>query len=124
MIAWFCIRPRRSTRIAVGLVFLCIVGWWITIPEERQQQLEEEISKLQANVDLLKVESFSRQQVMNDPNYLQEAWPRLDQTENCKIIECVINKIVITRDEIEIDLCHLPSSEDMSKRDRSLHDSV
>jgi hypothetical protein len=82
LIAWFCIRPRRSTRIAVGLVFLCIVGWWITIPEERQQQLEEEISKLQANVDLLKVESFSRQQVMNDPNYLQEAWPRLDQTEN------------------------------------------
>jgi site-specific DNA recombinase len=89
--------------------------------EERQKQLEEETSKLQADVDLLKIDSFSRDQVMNDANYLQDAWPSLDQAEKRKIVECITNKIVIAKNEVEIDLCYLPSSKHMSKRDRSLH---
>ncbi len=91
--------------------------------EERQKQLDEEISKLQADVDLLKVDSFSREQVMNDATYLQEAWPRLDQVEKRKIVECITNRIVIDKGDVEIDLCYLPSSKDMSKRDRSLRGS-
>jgi len=91
--------------------------------EERQKQLEEETSKLQADVDLLKIDSFSRDQVMNDANYLQDAWPSLDQAEKRKIVECITNKIVIAKNEVEIDLCYLPSSKHMSKRDRSLHGS-
>jgi site-specific DNA recombinase len=91
--------------------------------EEQQKQLDEEIAKLQADVDLLKVDSFSRDQVMNDAYYLQEAWPRLEGQEKRKIVECITNKIVISKDEIEIDLCYVPSSKDMSKRDRSLRGS-
>jgi len=44
------------------------------------------------DVDLLKIDSFSRDQVMNDANYLQDAWPGLDQTEKRKIVECITNK--------------------------------
>jgi hypothetical protein len=91
--------------------------------EERQKQLEEETSKLQADVGLLKIDSFSRDQVMNDANYLQDAWPSLDQAERRKIVECITNKIVIAKNEVEIDLCYLPSSKHMSKRDRSLRGS-
>lgn len=57
---------------------------------------------------------------MNDANYLQDAWPSLDQAEKRKIVECITNKIVIAKNEVEIDLCYLPSSKHMSKRDRSL----
>ena len=53
---------------------------------------------------------------MNDANYLQDAWPGLDQTEKRKIVECITNKIVIAKNEVEIDLCYLPSSKHMSKR--------
>jgi hypothetical protein len=63
--------------------------------EERQKQLEEETAKLQADVDLLKIDSFSRDQVIDDANYLQEAWPRLEGQEKRKIVECITNKIVI-----------------------------
>jgi site-specific DNA recombinase len=91
--------------------------------EEQQKQLDAEIVRLQADLDLLKVDSFSRDQVMNDAHYLQDAWPRLEHFEKRKIVECITNKIVIGKDEIEIDLCYLPSSKDMSKRDRSLRGS-
>ena len=91
--------------------------------EERQKQLDEELARLQADVDLLKMDSFSRDQVLDDANYLEEAWPRLEAQEKRKIMECITNKIVITKNEVEIDLCYLPSSKDMSKRDRSLRGS-
>ena len=91
--------------------------------EGRQKQIEEEITKLQADVDLLKIDSFSRDQVMNDATYLQEAWPSLDQVEKRKIVDSITNKIVISKNEVEIDLCYLPSSKDISKRDRSLRGS-
>ena len=36
------------------------------------------------------------------------------------IAECIINKIVISKEEITIDLCYLPSSKEPSKRNWSL----
>jgi hypothetical protein len=91
---------------------------------ERQKQLEEEISKLQVDMDLLKTYSFSRDQVMNDANYLQDAWPDLDQPEKRKIVESITNKIVIAKNEVEKKLCYLPSSRNMSKRVRCLLDTA
>ena len=77
--------------------------------EERQDRLVGEIPKLQAEVDLLKVDSFSRDQVMNDANSLQAAWPRLDRQAKRKIVEWITNKIVVSKDEIAINLFYLPS---------------
>ena len=57
---------------------------------------------------------------MNDATFLQQAWLQLEQTEKRKIVEGITHKIVVNRDEIEIDLCYLPSSNDITKRDRSL----
>jgi site-specific DNA recombinase len=88
--------------------------------EQRQKQLEDELPKLQAEIDFLKVNSFSSDQVMNDAVYLQESWPALDRTEKRKIVECITNKIVISKEEITIDLCYLPSSKELSKRNWSL----
>jgi hypothetical protein len=91
--------------------------------EERQKQLEDELPKLQAEIDFLRVNSFSSDQVMNDAVYLQESWPRLERAEKRKIVECITNKIVVSKEEITIDLCYLPSSKELSKRDWSLEDS-
>ncbi len=55
--------------------------------------------------------------------YLQDAWPDLDRDEKRKIVECITSKIVISKDEVELDHCYLPSPKDMSKRDRSLQGS-
>ena len=87
---------------------------------ERQKQLDEEIPRLQAEVDFLKINSFSSDQVLNDAHYLQTQWPTLEQGEKRKIVECITNKIVIGKEEISIDLCYLPSSKEITKREWSL----
>ena len=91
--------------------------------EERQKQLDEEIPRLQAEIDFLKIESFSSDQVMNDAHDLQARWPTLEREEKRKIVECITKKIVIAKEEISIDLCYLPSSKELSKRNWSLGDS-
>ncbi len=88
--------------------------------EERQKQLDEEIPRLQAEIDFLKINSFSSDQVMNDAHDLQSRWPKLEREEKRKIVECITNKIVFTKNEISIDLCYLPSSKELSKREWSL----
>lgn len=91
--------------------------------EERQKQIDEEIPRLQAEIDFLKINTFSTDQVMNDAHDLQSRWPQLEREEKRKIVECITNKIVIAKDEISIDLCYLPSSKELSKREWSLGDS-
>ncbi|MGC3990839.1 MAG: recombinase family protein [Chthoniobacteraceae bacterium] len=91
--------------------------------EERQKQLEEEIPRIQADMDFLKVNQFSSDQILNDSHGIQSRWPELDSSEKRKIVECITKKIEIGKDEIAIDLCYLPSSVEMSKRDWSLGDS-
>lgn len=88
--------------------------------EERQKQVDEEIPRLQAGIDFLKINKFSSNQVMNDALDLQARWPQLEPEEKRKIIECITNKIVIAKDAISIDLCYLPSCKEMSKREWSL----
>ena len=91
--------------------------------EERQKQIEEELPRLQAEIDLLSINSFSGEQVMNDAQDLQSQWPLLEQDEKRRIVECITNKIVIAKDEIDIELCYLPSFNELTKRDWSLGDS-
>src|SRR5205085_12604242 len=76
-----------------------------------------------AEIDFLTINSCSSDQVMTDAVYLQESWPRLEGTEKRKMVECITNKIVIFKEAITIDLCCLPSSEELSKRNWSLGDS-
>jgi len=85
--------------------------------------MEEEIPRLQAEIDLLSVNSFSGEQVMNDAQDLQSQWPLLAQDEKRRIVECITSKITIAKDEIDIELCYLPSFKELTKRDWSLGDS-
>jgi len=78
------------------------------------------IPRLQAEIDFIKINTFSSDQVLNDAHDLQSHWPQMDREEKRKIVECITNKIVIAKDEISLDLIYLPSSKELSKRDWSL----
>jgi len=76
--------------------------------------------RLQAEIDFLKINSFSSDLVLNDAHDLQNRWPLMDRLEKRKVVECLTNQIVIGKDEISLDLIYLPSSKELSKREWSL----
>jgi len=45
-VAWFFIRSRRRARVAVGLVFLGIIGWWLTISPRQDRDWKPEAAVL------------------------------------------------------------------------------
>ena len=46
IIAWFFIRPRRWARVAVGLAFLGVIGWWLTIQPRQDRDWKPEVAVL------------------------------------------------------------------------------
>lgn len=88
--------------------------------EERQKQLEEEVPRIQAEIDFMTISALSSDQVMSDAHTLEAQWPTLPKEEKRNIVECITDKITVAKGEITIDLCYLPSSKELVKREWSL----
>jgi hypothetical protein len=44
--AWFFIPHRRWSRLVVGLVFLCIIAWWFSIPPRQDRNWKSDVAVL------------------------------------------------------------------------------
>ena len=88
--------------------------------EERLNQIIEELPKLQAEVDYLKVNQLSADVIMTEARALYGRWPSLPTDEKRKIAESLCEKIVIGDGEIDITLSYLPTSEEQCKSQQQL----
>ena len=88
--------------------------------EARLNQLVAELPKLQAEVDFLKVNKLSADDVLHESDSLHQRWPKLSSQDKRKIVEALIEKVVIGNGEIHITLSYLPSSEAMCKSQQKL----
>jgi site-specific DNA recombinase len=88
--------------------------------EERLNQLTAELPKLQAEVDLIKVDQLSADDILHEANTLYDRWPKLPTEDKRKIAESLVEKIVIGENEIDITFSYLPSSEEACKNQQQL----
>jgi site-specific DNA recombinase len=88
--------------------------------EARLNQLLAELPKLQAEVDFLKVNKLSADDVLHEATTLYDRWPHLPTTEKRKVVEALIEKLVIGNGEIDITFSYLPSSEELCKSQQRL----
>jgi hypothetical protein len=83
--------------------------------EEHLNQLLTELPKLQAEVDYLKINDLSAEQILAEARTLYEKWPTLERDQKRQIAESLIEKIVIGTSEIDITFSCLPTSEETVK---------
>ena len=88
--------------------------------DERKRQLEVEIPKAQAALDLLKMEGFSTEVIMTEANNLADRWPKMNADERRRIVELLVKTIVVGKDEVEFNLCYLPRFEELTERQRTV----
>jgi site-specific DNA recombinase len=88
--------------------------------EARLNQLVAELPKVQAEVDFLRVNNLSADEVLSEAHGLYDRWPKLPTEDKRKIAESIIEKIVIGDREIDINFSYLPSSEEMTKSQQQL----
>ena len=88
--------------------------------EQRLNQLLAELPNLEAEVDFLKVNKLSADDVLRESSSLHEQWPKMPLPDKRKILEALIEKIVIGDGEIDITFSHLPASIEQCKSQQEL----
>lgn len=88
--------------------------------EERLKQLNAELPKLEAEVDFLKVNKLSAADVLHEAASLHDRWPSMEVSEKRKIVEAIIEKVVIGNGEIDITYSHMPTSIEQCKNQQRL----
>jgi site-specific DNA recombinase len=88
--------------------------------EQRLNQLMAELPKLEAEVDFLKVNKLSADDVVHEAHSLHERWPKMAVVDKRKIVEAIIEKIVIGDGEIDITFSHGPTSIEQCKNQQGL----
>jgi site-specific DNA recombinase len=78
--------------------------------EERQKQITDQIPHLQGEIDFLKVQYLSSDEILTEARDIYSRWLELEAAEKRKIIENIVEKIVIGKEDVAISLCYLPSS--------------
>jgi site-specific DNA recombinase len=76
---------------------------------ERRAQLEDELPKLQAAIDVLRMSLMSQEAALYETIDLYERWSSLGEEEKRQLIEAITERIVVGRDEVEINLLAVPS---------------
>jgi len=88
--------------------------------DARKKQIEGDIPRVQAELDILNVDEFSSEQIMAEAGDFHSRWPKMNHEERRKIVELLVKNIVIGQGEITLNLCYLPSFEEMANRQRNV----
>jgi site-specific DNA recombinase len=78
--------------------------------EARVKQLDDEIPRLTAEIDFLRIQYLSSGQIVSEAKDLYSRWPDLEPAEKRNLIEAITERIVIGDGDVAIDLCYVPPS--------------
>lgn len=76
--------------------------------EDRRVQLEEEIPRLQGEIDFLKIQHLSEEQLASEAEDLYTRWDDLSPEDKRALVQAIVNRVTVGKDEIEISLSYLP----------------
>lgn len=76
---------------------------------ERRDQLDNQLPTLQAEIDILKISHLSQEVAIEESRDLHSRWPSLPHEEKRRIVEAIVEKIVIGDGEVVITLYYTPS---------------
>jgi len=91
--------------------------------EERDRELANQLPRLQAEVDAIEMRHLSSEEVLAEATNLHRRWLHFGPAEKRRIVESIGEKITLTGDEFDVTWSYLPSSEELTKRQRNLSDS-
>jgi len=78
--------------------------------DERKNQIDQQIPELQGELDFLKIQFLSKDEILSETQDLYSKWDNMDRDSKRKIIETITEKIIINSEEIQINLNYMPSS--------------
>jgi len=91
--------------------------------EERQKAIEDELPRLQGEVDFLKIQYLGKDEILAETRDLYDRWPLLTAQEKRAIVEAIVHQVQVGKEVVEIDLSPFPCPpEVVGKRQHNLRD--
>jgi site-specific DNA recombinase len=78
--------------------------------EQRLKQIGDQIPELQGEIDFLKIQYVSRDEILSEAKDLYSRWQQLSAEEKRKIVENITEKVIVGTEDVTIKLCYLPST--------------
>ena len=78
--------------------------------EERYRQIENQIPELQGEIDFLKIQYLSSDEIVNEAKSLYSQWDELGLDDKRRIVETITKEISVSGEEMTIHLSYLPPS--------------
>jgi site-specific DNA recombinase len=85
---------------------------------ERRTQLDDELPRLQARLDVLLIGTVSQAEAIEEARDLSSRWDDLPLEDKRQIVEAITDRIIVGRDDVEIRLLHIPFGNDAEKATR------
>lgn len=79
---------------------------------ERRVQIEEELPRLEAQRDVLKIGLVSNEEILEDTKDLANRWPELPWERRRQIVEAITDRLVISKEGVEVALLQVPFGDD------------
>jgi site-specific DNA recombinase len=89
--------------------------------EERLKALEDQLPRLQAEIDFLRIQNLSRDEIINEAQDLYGRWADLLPEEKRHIVENVVERITLGKGEVSIDLAYVPSRSEITAKGQRGH---
>lgn len=80
----------------------------------QRSQLDEEIVRLLAEVDVLKIDNLSSEPLVTEARDLHTRWPEMSLDEKRRVAESMARSIMVGDGEIEFNLVQLPSYQEIT----------
>ena len=87
---------------------------------ERLLQLQSDSPRLEGEIDFARIQSLSADAVHNEAHSLYANWPHLPQDNRRRVVEALVEKIVVGKDDLEITFSASSPPEDMTKSQQVL----
>jgi site-specific DNA recombinase len=96
--------------------------------EQRLKQINDQIPELQGEIDFLKIQYASKDEILSEAKDLYSRWKQLSSDEKRTIVESITENIIVGTEDVTINLCYLPSptptlSKVMASEQRNFRDS-
>jgi site-specific DNA recombinase len=89
----------------------------------RRQELEREIPRIEAEIDVLSVEELSSEHVAMQGRNFYDDWPNLDEDTKRTVVELFLQDFVVGVEDVSVNLFSLPIFEMMTDGQRTLRGS-
>lgn len=75
---------------------------------DRKSQLDGELPRLQADLDVYKVLTLSKEEIASEARDVTTRWPHLTQEQKQSIVNNIVDRITVGVDEVEVNLVDIP----------------